>query len=148
MQRRLEPHLVRDDWLRLLHADWLAEQGALVQGQLGVRVQGRADLEGGGGRGTHAGRQHLGLAEGLGQGVAGRAGVALEVRQGEGAGRAQVRRGGLGGHAVQGLLQVGGRAGLLGTFGFGVVVRLRRKNIVHVNTVKNEPVKTSRKKKR
>ena len=90
MQRRLEPHLVRDDWLRLLHADWLVEQGALMQGELGVGVQRWADLEGSWGRGTHAGRQHLGLAEGLGQGVAGRPGIALEVRQGEGARRAQV----------------------------------------------------------
>ena len=37
VKRRLEPHLVRDDWLRLhlLHADWLVEQGALVQGEAG-----------------------------------------------------------------------------------------------------------------
>lgn len=50
-----------------------------MQGELGVGVQGRADLEGRWGRSTHAGRQHLGLAEGLGQGVAGRPCVALEV---------------------------------------------------------------------
>lgn len=55
MQRCLEPHLVRDDWLRLLHADWLVEQGALVQGELGVGVQRWADLERSWGRGTHAG---------------------------------------------------------------------------------------------
>lgn len=98
-----------------------------MQGELGVGVQRRADLERGWGRGTHAGRQHLGLAEGRGQGVARRPGVALELRQGEGAWRAQVGRGGLGGHAVQGLLrrqQVGGLTCLLGTFWFGVVVGL------------------------
>lgn len=61
-----------------------------MQGELGVGVQGWADLEGSWGRGTHARRQHLGLAEGRGQGVAGRPGIALEVRQWEGAWRAQV----------------------------------------------------------
>lgn len=99
-----------------------------MQGELGVGVQRRADLEGGRGRGTHAGRQHLGLAEGRGQAVAPRPRVALQLRQREGARRAQVGRGGLGGHAVQGLLggqQVGGLTCLLGTFWFGVVVGLR-----------------------
>lgn len=101
-----------------------------MQGELGVGVQRRADLEGGRGRGTHAGRQHLGLAEGRGQAVAPRPRVALQLRQREGARRAQVGRGGLGGHAVQGLLggqQVGGLTCLLGTFWFGVVVGLRRR---------------------
>ena len=104
-----------------------------MQGELGVGVQRRADLEGSWGRGTHAGRQHLGLAEGRGQGVAGRPGVALEVRQGEGARWAQVGRRGLRGHAVQGLLRgqhMGGLTCLLGTFWFWVVVSLwKRKNL-------------------
>lgn len=102
----------------------LVEQGALVQRQLGVGVQRRADLEGSWRRGTHARRQHLGLAESRSQAVAGGPGVALQVRQGEGARRAQVGRGGLWGHAVQGLLwgqQVGGLTCLLGTFWFIVV---------------------------
>lgn len=43
-------------------------------------VQRWADLEGCRGRGTHAGREHLGLAEGLGQGVTGWPTIALEVR--------------------------------------------------------------------
>lgn len=111
--------------LDLLHA-----QGTLVQGELGW-VEGRADLEGGGGRGTHAGRQHLGLAEGPGQGMAGRPGEALQVRQGEGAGAQTVGGGGLRRHAVQGLLggqHVGGLAAL-GTFWFdGVVVGLEGRN--------------------
>lgn len=38
-----------------------------------------ADLEGCWRRGTHAGWEHLGLAEGWSQGVAGRPAVALEV---------------------------------------------------------------------
>lgn len=79
MQRCLEPHLVRDDWLRLLHSDWLVEQGALMQGELSVRMQRWADLEGCWGRGTHAGWEHLGLAEGLRQCVAGWPAVAPEV---------------------------------------------------------------------
>lgn len=127
MQRRLETHLVWDDWLWLLHVDWLVEQGALVQGELGMRVQRWADLERSRGRGTHAGWQHLRLAEGLSQTVTGRPSVALEVWEREGARWAQVWRGGLGGHAVQWLLrrkQVGGLASLLGTFWFRVVVCL------------------------
>lgn len=107
MQRGLQPHLVRDDWLGLdlLHADRLVEERALVQGELLVGVKGRADLEGRGGRGTNAG-QHLRLAERLGQGVArGVACVALQVGEGE-APRPQVGRRWLGGvwHAVQGLV--------------------------------------------
>lgn len=61
-----------------------------MQGELGVRVQRRADLEGCWGRGTHAGREHLGLAEGRAQGVARRPTVALELREREGAWGAQV----------------------------------------------------------
>lgn len=138
----LEPHLVWDDWLWLLHADWLVEQGALVQGELGVGVQRWADLEGSWRRGTHAGRQHLGLAEGRGQGVAGRPGIALEVRQGEGARRAQVGWGGLWGHAVQGLLwgqQVGGLTCLLGTFWFRVIISLwmERQNLIKSSDVQS-----------
>lgn len=100
MKRSLQPHLVGDDWLglHLLHADWLVEDGALVQGELSV--QGRADLEGGRRGGAHVG-QHLRLAEGPGEGVAPGPGEALQVGQGEGAGP-QVGGGGLGGHAVQG----------------------------------------------
>lgn len=124
---------MRDDWLGLdlLHADWLVEQRALVQGQLLVGVERRADLKGGGRRGTNAG-QHLRLAERLREGVAGGvAGVALQVGEGEGP-RSQVRgrRLGRGRHAVQG--GVGGqhvrrRLACLGTFGLhGVVVGLRR----------------------
>lgn len=67
------------------------------------------------------------MAEGWGQGVAGRPGIALEVRQREGARWTKVGRGGLGGHAVQGLLwgqQVGGLTCLLGTFWFSVIVSL------------------------
>lgn len=108
----------------------LVEQGALVQRELGVGVQRRADLEGSWRRGTHARRQHLGLAESRSQAVAGGPGVALQVRQGEGARRAQVGRGGLRGHAVQGLLrgqQVRGLTCLLGTFWF-IVVGLWTKN--------------------
>lgn len=107
MQRGLQPHLVRDDWLGLdlLHADRLVEERALVQGELLVGVKGRADLEGRGGRGTNAG-QHLRLAERLGQGVArGVACVALQVGEGEAPGP-QVGRRWLRGvwHAVQGLV--------------------------------------------
>ena len=61
-----------------------------MQGELGMGVQRWANLEGSWGRGTHAGRQHLGLAEGLSQGVTGRPSVALEVREWEGARWAQV----------------------------------------------------------
>lgn len=50
-----------------------------MQGELGMGVQRWADLEGSRGRGTHAGGQHLRLAEGRGQGVARRPRVALEV---------------------------------------------------------------------
>lgn len=102
----------------------LVEQGALVQRQLGVRVQRRADLEGSWRRGTHARRQHLGLAKSRTQAVARGPGVALQVRQWEGARWAQVGRRGLRGHAVEGLLwgqQVGGLTCLLGTFWFIVV---------------------------
>lgn len=62
----LQTHLVRNDWLGLdlLHSDRLVEERALVQGELLVGVKGRADLEGGRGRGTNAG-QHLRLAERL-----------------------------------------------------------------------------------
>lgn len=97
MQRSLEAHLVRDDWLRLdlLHADWLVEEGALVQREL--LVEGRADLEGRWGGGTERGQHGR-----TGQAVSGSPrGVALEVREREGAG-AQVRGGGLGWDAVQG----------------------------------------------
>lgn len=102
MKGGLQPHLVRDDWLGLdlLHPDWLVEERALMQGELLVRVERRADLEGGRGRGTNAG-QHLRLAECLRQRVAGGVScVALQVSQGEGPG-AQVGRRRL--HAVQGV---------------------------------------------
>lgn len=105
MKRGLQPHLVRDDWLGLdlLHADRLVEERALVQGELLVGVKGRADLEGGRGRGTNAG-QHLRLAERLRQCVArGVSCVALQVGEREGPGP-QVGRRRLGGrwHTVQG----------------------------------------------
>jgi len=60
----------------LLHADGLAEEGALrvVQGEL--LVQGRTDLEGGWRGGTDAGQHGLG---GQGPGEAGVAAVALQV---------------------------------------------------------------------
>lgn len=100
-----------------------------MQGELLVGVKGRADLEGGRGRGTNAG-QHLRLAERLRQRVAGGVScVALQVGEGEGPG-AQVGRRGLGGwwHAVQGRVgwhHVGGGLARLGTFRLhGVVVRL------------------------
>lgn len=71
-----------------------------MQGELLVRVERRADLEGGRGRGTNAG-QHLRLAECLRQRVAGGVScVALQVSEGEGPG-AQVGRRRL--HAVQGV---------------------------------------------
>lgn len=49
-----------------------------MQGELGVGVQRWADLEGSWRRGTHAGWQHLGLAEVRGQAVT-RSSVTLEV---------------------------------------------------------------------
>lgn len=118
MKGSLESHLVGDDWLGLavLHADWLVEEGALVQGEL--LVQGWADLEGGGGRGTNAG-QHLRLAEGPGKGVTRCPRVALQVRQGEAPRPQTVRGGGLGWHTVQGRIgghHVRGRLARLGTF--------------------------------
>lgn len=128
MKGSLESHLVGDDWLGLavLHADWLVEEGALVQGEL--LVQGWADLEGGGGRGTNAG-QHLGLAEGPGKGMTRRPCVALQVRQGEASWPQTVGGGGLGWHAVQGLIgghHVGGRLARLDTFRLHrVIVGLR-----------------------
>lgn len=130
----LQPHLVGDDWLGLdlLHSDGLAEERALVQGELlvGVGVQGRADLEGGGRRGTNAG-QHLRLAERLRECVAGGVSrVALQLGQGEGPGP-QVGRRRLGGrwHAVEGRVgwhHVGGGLAGLGTLDLRrVAVRLR-----------------------
>ncbi len=105
MKRGLQPHLVRDDWLGLdlLHADRLVEERARVQGELLVGVKGRADLEGGRGRGTNAG-QHLRLAERLRQCVArGVSCVALQVGERKGPGP-QVGGRRLGGmwHTVQG----------------------------------------------
>lgn len=123
-----------DDWLGLdlLHSEGLVEQRALVQGELLVGVQGRADLEGGGGRGTNAG-QHLRLAERLRQRVAGGvACVALQLGQGERPGP-QVGRRRLRGwwHAVEGRVgwhHVGGGLAALATLGLhGVAVRLRER---------------------
>lgn len=106
-----------------------------MQGELlvGVGVQGRADLEGGGRRGTNAG-QHLRLAERLRERVAGGVSrVALQLGQGEGPGP-QVGRRRLGGrwHAVEGRVGWhhvrGGLAGL-GTLDLRrVAVRLRERH--------------------
>lgn len=88
VKRGLQSHLVRGDWLGLdlLHSNGLVEERALMQGELLVRVERRADLEGGRGRGTNAG-QHLRLAECLRQRVAGGVScVALQVSEGEGPG--------------------------------------------------------------
>lgn len=108
-----------------------------MQGELlvGVGVQGRADLEGGGRRGTNAG-QHLRLAERLRERVAGGVSrVALQLGQGEGPGP-QVGRRRLGGrwHAVEGRVgwhHVGGGLAGLGTLDLRwVAVRLRERHTV------------------
>lgn len=75
MKRSLKTHLVRDDWLRLdlLHADWLVEERALVQGEL--LVERGADLKGRWGGGTERGQHGR-----PGQAVSGSpCGVTLEV---------------------------------------------------------------------
>lgn len=106
-----------------------------MQGELLVGVQGRADLEGGGRRGTNAG-QHLRLAERLRECVAGGvARVALQLGQGEGPGP-QVRGRWLGGrwHAVEGRVGWhhvgGGLAGLRTLDLCRVAVSLRERHIV------------------